>query len=381
MLQVCTDKKGDRHVMGTWEYDDFGQLKKSVAGGFCYTYIYRPDGKLLKKWSSGKLMISCTYYKDGTLKSLTDVSGKTVYYGYDSNGRLASLTDESGRIHTEYRYTAAGRLKEIRTQEGFCATYEYDTEGNLSHLRIGNDKNGDLLYDAFMVYDLNGNRTGKTGERLGADGKCQEIRTAYGYDRMNRLIEERREADGDRYSYDLAGNRIRKQHYNFTLTERENPAASPAGEVISNNTLTGSCGIIDREESYCYDKRNELTERKSLSSVTEYLYDENGSLISEKEREKTTSYQYDLLNRQAKVRTPDGREQENLYDGEGLRAGLKGKGKESTFLFYNGEILAECDGDNMPVRRYLSGLGLSHVQTLNDGIYHTCHQDEQGSII
>ncbi|MBD5463886.1 MAG: hypothetical protein HDR24_12670 [Lachnospiraceae bacterium] len=33
----------------------------------------------------------------------------------------------------------------------------------------------------------------------------------------------------------------------------------------------------------------------------------------------------------------------------------------------------------MPVRRHLSGLGLSHVQTLNDGIYHTCHQDEQGS--
>ncbi|MBD5463888.1 MAG: RHS repeat-associated core domain-containing protein [Lachnospiraceae bacterium] len=33
----------------------------------------------------------------------------------------------------------------------------------------------------------------------------------------------------------------------------------------------------------------------------------------------------------------------------------------------------------MPVRRHLSGLGLSHVQTLNDGIYHACHQDEQGS--
>lgn len=58
VLQVCTDKKGDRHVTGTWEYDDFGQLRKSVAGGFSYTYIYRPDGKLLKKWSSGKLVLS-----------------------------------------------------------------------------------------------------------------------------------------------------------------------------------------------------------------------------------------------------------------------------------------------------------------------------------
>ena len=58
VLQVCTDKKGDRHVTGTWEYDDFGQLRKSVAGGFSYTYIYSPDGKLLKKWSSGKLVLS-----------------------------------------------------------------------------------------------------------------------------------------------------------------------------------------------------------------------------------------------------------------------------------------------------------------------------------
>ena len=79
----------------------------------------------------------------------------------------------------------------------------------------------------------------------------------------------------------------------------------------------------------------------------------------------------------------------NSYDVAGNRrtfmtvkdcAGLRRNGKESVFLFYNGEILAEFDRDTMPVRRHLSGLGLSHMQTLNDGIYHTCHQDEQGSI-
>ena len=89
--RTCTDGKGKRHVMGTWEYDDFGQLKKSVAGGFCYTYIYRPDGKLLEKRSSGKRMVSCAYYKDGTLKDLTDVSGRTVHYGYDGNGSSRAL--------------------------------------------------------------------------------------------------------------------------------------------------------------------------------------------------------------------------------------------------------------------------------------------------
>lgn len=78
------------------------------------------------------------------------------------------------------------------------------------------------MYDAFMVYDLNGNRIGKTGERLGADGKRREMRTAYWYDPMNRLMEERRKDDGDRYSYDSAGNRIRKQYYYYDLVTGEN---------------------------------------------------------------------------------------------------------------------------------------------------------------
>ncbi|MDE5907728.1 MAG: hypothetical protein K2H52_03125 [Lachnospiraceae bacterium] len=379
VLKVCTDNQGKRHVMGTWEYDDFGQMKKAVAGGFVYTYAYRPDGKLLRKWSSGKLVISCSYYKDGTLKSLTDVTGKTLHYGYDEAGRLSSLKDDGERLLTEYAYTAAGRLKEIRIPEGFRASYEYDGDGNLSHLWIGNEENGVLLYDAFMVYDLNGNRTGKTGERLGADGKCQEMSTAYSYDLMNRLTEERRKDDGDRYSYDSAGNRIRKQHYNFNLTAGENSVRCLNESITGNVVDAARCDIIDGEESYCYNERNQLTERKTLSGITEYLYDENGSLVSEKEGEKTGSYHYDLLNRQIYVRTLNGKEQENLYDGEGLRAGLKENGKASTFLFYNGEILAESNEDNMPERRHIQGVGLSRVQTMDNGAYHAYHQDEQGS--
>ena len=378
MLQACTDNKGNRHVMGTWEYDDFGQLRKSVAGGFCYTYDYRPDGKLLKKWSSGKPVISCTYYKNGSLKSLTDVSRKTLYYSYDENGYLSSLKDDEGKLLTEYRYTAGGRLKEIRTHEGTCAAYSYDGDGSLSRLMIGNEEKKSTLYDAFMLYDLNGNRIQKIGERLGADGKLHKMDTSFSYDLMNRLTEEKREADGDRYSYDLTGNRIRKQHYSYALVGKSLNAQFTKG-TIGNDTFADNCDIIDWEEKYCYNERNQLTERKALSGITEYLYDENGSLVSEKGGEKAASYQYDLLNRQIHVRTFEGREQENFYDGEGLRAGIKEDGKVSTFLFLNGEILAESDENKEPVRRHLSGLGLSHVEDISTGILYTYHQDEQGS--
>ncbi|MCM1424622.1 MAG: RHS repeat-associated core domain-containing protein [bacterium] len=101
-------------------------------------------------------------------------------------------------------------------------------------------------------------------------------------------------------------------------------------------------------------------------------------MISEEEEGRKSEYRYDLLNRQIYVRTPDGREQENLYDGEGLRAGLAENGKRTTFLYHDGEIFTECDGESAPIRRYVIGLGLSHIQA-EDGTYHAYHQDEQGS--
>ncbi len=138
-------------------------------------------------------------------------------------------------------------------------------------------------------------------------------------------------------------------------------------------------GVIDSEERYCYNERNELTERIREGSLTAYRYDKNGSLISEKEGGKETAYGYDLLNRQITVSLPDGRKQENLYDGENLRAGLMENGKKTTFLFYNGEILAESDGESAPIRRYLRGQSLCGIEESGTGLRHSYHQDEQGS--
>ena len=81
---------------------------------------------------------------------------------------------------------------------------------------------------------------------------------------------------------------------------------------------------------------------------------------------------------------PDGREQENLYDGEGVRAGIKENGKESTFLYYNGEILTECSGSmasSVPVRRYQRGIFLSRVEDMDTGKNYAYNQDEQGSTV
>ncbi len=355
VMQTCTDRHGNRQIMGTWEYDSFGQLKKSVSGGFCYTYEYRPDGKLLNKWNNGRKVLSCTYYRDGSLKSQTDMSGKTLYYAYDGDGRLKCLKEDTDTILTEYRYTAAGRIREIITKNGVKTSYIYDEDGNISRLTIGDGTEEGLLYDAFMLYDLNGNRTGKTGSRLDTCGKQAEMAVSYRYDPMNRLTNDDRNGTGGRYAYDRCGNRLLKEQY--------------------------SGSSVDATEGYRYNERNELTERVKAGSLTTYRYDKNGSIITEEEEGRRSEYRYDLLNRQIYVKTLDGREQENFYDGENLRAGLTENGKRTTFLYHNGEILAECDGESAPIRRYLRGSGLSCVQTLDNKAYHAYHQDEQGSTV
>ena len=83
VLETGTDRNGENRVTRSFEYDASGNVRKAVAGGFCYTYEYRPDGKLLKKSASGRTLVSCTYFSDGSLESMTDASGKPVFYEYD----------------------------------------------------------------------------------------------------------------------------------------------------------------------------------------------------------------------------------------------------------------------------------------------------------
>lgn len=63
---------------------------------------------------------------------------------------------------------------------------------------------------------------------------------SYRYDGMNRLTNEDRDGAGERYAYDLCGNRLLKEQYR------------------------GSS--VDVTEGYRYNERNELTERVRAGS-------------------------------------------------------------------------------------------------------------------
>ena len=86
---------------------------------------------------------------------------------------------------------------------------------------------------------------------------------------------------------------------------------------------------------------NQMTEWTGAKGRTFYhQYDLQGNL-SEESRSERGRYYYNPFNQQTKAERSDGYIQENLYDGEGLRAGINNLESSARFVFYNGELLTE----------------------------------------
>ena len=347
VLETGTDRNGENRVTRSFEYDASGNVRKAVAGGFCYTYEYRPDGKLLKKSASGRTLVSCTYFSDGSLESLTDASGKPVFYEYDWHRNLSGMRDENGNMLAAYAHTPGGKLKEIRHGNGIRTGYAYDTDGNLVHLHM-ECTDGKILADLYYSHDLNGNRILKSGSRIGGEGKATEHKVSYVYDQMDRLVSETYQGEETAYVYDLCGNRLKKLDKSGT-------------------------------EEYHYNRKNQLICRFSEKDKTAYRYDKQGNLLEAAGAEGTAVFSYNAFHQQTAMTMPDGKHLENRYDAEYLRAGMVENGTVTTFSYHNGELLAESSPDGDTISRYIPGYGVAAGWNREKSGYHYYHLDEQNS--
>ena len=80
-------------------------------------------------------------------------------------------------------------------------------------------------------------------------------------------------------------------------------------------------------------------------------------------------------------RRGDGYIQENLYDGEGLRAGISNLESSARFVFYNGELLTETKEEGGLQGRYVLGYGVAASEVDGGSGYHAYHLDEQNSTV
>ena len=200
------------------------------------------------------------------------------------------------------------------------------------------------LLSILNIHDLNFvNDKGIQG--LTAGSSALDIR--YQYDVRGQLLEECRNGAAVRYAYDAAGNRIQK-------TENK------------------------KETRYRYNQKNQLLQKEDADGISCFTYDRQGGIIEEKNAAGNRRFTYNSLHQQTQVETETGNIQKNRYDAEGLRYKLIENGKQTSFVYYNGELLHEKGeeaGLSQGETSYHLGAGIEAFQRDSKTFYY--HQDEQ----
>lgn len=152
----------------------------------------------------------------GQVTEIKDPAGVCTRYEYDVLGRRSRIYNDDG-LEVRYGYDALNRISHIRYGNGVETAYAYDGDGNISSLET---KAGESVLLSFAYrYDGNGNRTAKVGTQAGAalggitfgitvGNNALDISCSY--DIRGQLLEERRNGASVSYTYDKAGNRVRK---------------------------------------------------------------------------------------------------------------------------------------------------------------------------
>ena len=80
-------------------------------------------------------------------------------------------------MEVRYRYDCLDRLEQIHYGNGIRTSYQYDADGNVSHLktRMGSD----ILLSFRYQYDGNGNRLTKTGMQGPATDRSSALDITY----------------------------------------------------------------------------------------------------------------------------------------------------------------------------------------------------------
>lgn len=410
-------------------YDAAGQmLKVQKAVGTAIqqdhvTYTYTTNGKQATvKDANGNLSQfqydghdrqSHWYFPSKTSTGQVSTIDYEVYI-YDANGNRTGLRKRDGSEFS-YQYDALNRMtvKFVPERAGLAAThtrdvyYGYDLRGLQLYARfdgfIPSNEGITNAYDGFgrmistsqkmdgttrtlnFTRDKNGNRS----SLIWMDGAI----TAYGYDGLNRMtritegpLVNNVQMIGYTYNrrglmefqngifssarwYDAAGRMTNTQfepqpygpaHFaDFALSY--NPAGQVTTQTVSNDSYVYT-GAYNVNRNYAVNGLNQYTS----AGPAVFSYDANGNLTSD----GTTNYFYDVENRLVSATpTSGGAANASLrYDPLGRLYETVGSSSGTTRFVYDGdELVAEYNGSNTLLRRYLHGANVDDPVAYYEG--------------
>jgi RHS repeat-associated protein len=317
----------------TFTYDNIGNMTGATNSNISYTFTYDPLKRKTAVTDSLGRTIGYTYDANSNRLSMTDPAGGVTRYTYNQVNLPTAITDPLDRT-TSYAYDNLRRRTGLTLPNAIAVSYTYDSVNRLLSII-----NGTVSTNSY-VYDSAGNRTGMT-DNAGTHN--------YVYDAIYRLNQATHPAPpAEQFTYDPVGNR---------LTDGWGSSYS----YNNANRLLGYDGV-----TFTYDANGNTTSREDICGTTVYTWDSENRLTGINGFQPacgalTASYKYDAFGR---------RIEKNV------------NGAVTKYLYDEQDILAEYDGDDQLVSRYVHGKGIDELISLTRaGQTYFYHTDALGSVI
>jgi len=366
--------KDARNNFTTFQYDDFDRLKKRIFEDATYEqYALDKNGNVTSKVTRKGDTIGFAWDALNRLETKSPASMPTVSYGYDLAGRLISIATtpvggdpSSGEI--EFDYDGAGRLVSEEYPDGKLVSYELDENDNIKKITWPD------TYYVTRVYD--------EMNRL-KDIKLNGATTAavsFGYDNLSRRTSLTYEnGTSTAYGYQL-------DDLMTALTQTFDAASVAFGygyngahELVSQSvTDNGYMRHPASGGTVSYGTANDLNQYPTVGGVSQ-SYNNNGCLTGD----GTWTFGYDNENNLVSA-SKSGTSASYLYDPLGRQAQKTVNSVKTRFVYAGLQRIADYDGSNNLVARYVYGAHLDEpllVVDDNEDVVAYLHHDRLGSII
>jgi RHS repeat-associated protein len=328
--RLAQERLPDQHAVN-YQYDPAGRLVSVDDGAFPVRYAYDAAGHRthIEYPAIGK-SVSYEYDSGGLLSKFTAPDGRQVRYGYDQHKRLNSMTLADGGA-IRFGYDIKGQLTSMEYPNGIHATWERDASGRLAGVSYRNAAQVEIDGCRYAYDDA-----GRPIRAVGPDGQATEYR----YDAAGQLIEESSPSGTIQYTYGPGGNRVRREAGGKAVAYRQNAA----DQVLEAG-----------DETFEYDRRGNMVERRGPSGTTHYFWDGENRLV--------------------RVLKPDGSEVQYGYTAAGSRAWRKDKSGTTYFVTDGINLLADVDEEKAASTIYIHAPGIDRPVAMLRGsqvyFYHT----------
>lgn len=195
-----------------------------------------------------------------------EMGGDSGTFTFNEDGHVSSIVDNKSGEKRCYQYDSLGnQIMESREPDYnvMLMEHEYDSMGNITLTKIGND----VVFRYKYTYDDSGNLIEKISVTVWDDQRTSTEQNLYQYDNNGNLVEER-DSDGTKvtYQYDYHKNLIEEQRYrNNELRKRILYRYDSANNVIEKSDYNAD-GKLEDKEINKYDLAGNLIEKQSYNS-------------------------------------------------------------------------------------------------------------------